>query len=35
MKPETTAYLEKARDLVDRATALFAQGVQDDAGRAA
>jgi uncharacterized protein (UPF0332 family) len=35
MKPESAAYLDKARDLLERAPALLAQQFTDEAGRAA
>jgi uncharacterized protein (UPF0332 family) len=35
MKPETAAFVAKAREFLDRAPALLAQDFTDDAGRAA
>ena len=35
MKPQSAAFLEKARDLLGRASALLAQEFTDEAGRAA
>ena len=35
MKPETSAFLAKSKELLDRAPALLAQDFTDDAGRAA
>jgi uncharacterized protein (UPF0332 family) len=35
MKPESLAYLASARELLERAPALLAQGFVDEAGRAA
>jgi uncharacterized protein (UPF0332 family) len=35
VKPETSAFLEKAKELLDRASALLAQSFTDDAGRSA
>jgi hypothetical protein len=35
MKPETSAFPAKSKELLDRAPALLAQNFTDDAGRAA
>jgi uncharacterized protein (UPF0332 family) len=35
MKPETSAFLAKSKEFLDRAPALLAQNFTDDAGRAA